>query len=267
MSDLENYLKSFEYGESISNPELWKEMDRIWNHLNLDNKRKFSSQNIGQFYAHPVWTLNGLFSEKDQISYSHREKIVDFAKMHFKTNPFINVADFGGGSGVLAKIFEMKMPQLKQIDIVEPWPSDFFLNKLREFRKINFVDDFENNNFYELIISQDVLEHVENPIEVAFECFDATKIEGIVLFANCFYPVIECHLPKNFYLRHLFKYVVTSKNLKYLGKLPGVNHVEIYQKIGPVKFDFFIKFKMALAKLCGPMLNYIVAKFYNNLLK
>jgi 2-polyprenyl-3-methyl-5-hydroxy-6-metoxy-1,4-benzoquinol methylase len=267
MTQVNNYLNLFNYGNEITNPQLWEEMDNVWDTLKLNNKIDFSNQNIGAFYAHPVWILNGLFSEIDKISLKHRENIVEFADNYFQNKKEINIADFGGGSGVLAKIFENKMSNLNKLDIIEPWPSEFFVNKLSKYKKLNFSNNFINENYYDLIIAQDVLEHVENPIETAFECINATKKHGILIFANCFYPVIKCHLPKNFYLRHLFKFVVTSKNLKYIGRVPGAEHMEIYKKIDNTSLNIITRVKIQLSKIIGPSLNYTltkIIKFKNN---
>ena len=261
MIEVEKYLNNFGFGKSIDNQELWNEMDKVWDSLNLDNRVPFSKQNIGAFYSHPVWILNGLFSENDKVSYNHRKLIVNYAKDYFKSMKDLNIADFGGGSGVLAKIFEDELNNINNLEIIEPWPSNYFVEKFKSCKKLKFSNDFQALNYYDLIVAQDVLEHVENPIDITFNCVNATKVGGLLIFANCFYPHIKCHLPQNFYLRNLFRFVITSKNLKYIGRLPGAYHIEIFQKTGIEYSKKYILFKNILAKILGPVLNFFVLIF------
>ena len=70
-------------GLSLERPSVewvWGEMDRIWYELGLNNLRKISLQNIGEFYRHPVWTMNGIFTMSDPISLRHRRAIAAFLK-------------------------------------------------------------------------------------------------------------------------------------------------------------------------------------------
>jgi len=39
-------------------------MDLVWDDYGCDNKN-LNWENIGKFYSHPVWLLNGLFIETD----------------------------------------------------------------------------------------------------------------------------------------------------------------------------------------------------------
>ena len=89
------------------------------------------------------------------------------------------------------------------IDIVEPFPSSLSSHKVQNEKKINFVKSLDKNK-YDAIVAQDVLEHIEDPIALAIEMAQAVKVGGLVIFANCFHPVIKCHLPKTFHLRHTF---------------------------------------------------------------
>ena len=83
---------------------------------------------------------------------------------------------------------------------------------------------------YDVIIAQDVLEHVEDPVGLAIALTESVKENGLIVFANCFYPVIKCHLPKTFHLRYTFRFVMEIYGLKYQGKLPGAEHVLIFKK-------------------------------------
>ena len=74
------YLKNFENKPIFSLNEMWLEMDKIWDSLHLNNRKSFRLQNIGDYYSHPVWILNGLFSIRDKESSNHRLLIASYIK-------------------------------------------------------------------------------------------------------------------------------------------------------------------------------------------
>ena len=77
----------------------WGEMDRVWHQLELDNSRPLTGQQIGKFYSHPVWLMNGVFTAIDPDSVSHRDAIARYlGKIEAKS-----IADYGGGFGELAR--------------------------------------------------------------------------------------------------------------------------------------------------------------------
>ncbi|WP_133013311.1 class I SAM-dependent methyltransferase [Marinomonas flavescens] len=203
---------------------VWAEMDRIWDDCSLDNLKPFSEQNIGSFYGHPVWIMNGLFTEKDKESKNHRKLLAAY----LNEKSLFNIADYGGGSGVLAEQIVSSISKSK-VDIVEPYATEFFKQKLSHHTNVSFVSNYSSVS-YDCIIAQDVLEHVENPVEIAFDMASHVKEGGYVIFANCFYPVIKCHLPSTFFLRHTFKKVMSKMGLTYIGSVSGVGHALIFQK-------------------------------------
>ena len=208
---------------------IWDELDRVWDAYALNNLAPFSDQDVASFYSHPVWIMNGIFTECDPISLSHREKIANY----FYQNNIMRVADYGGGSGCLASTFCKGHPEVR-VDIIEPYPALFFKKALSNLGQIRFFPKFQNQN-YEAVISQDVLEHVENPIEIAFQMASHWALGGKVIFANCFEPCIKCHLPKNFYLRYTFKVVMKAMGLTYVGHINGAQHALIFEKRGDLK--------------------------------
>lgn len=219
---------------------LWSEMDRIWDELGANNKVPLHLQQdkISDFYSHPVWIVNGIFSEQDQTSLTHRVAIAEF----IKENKLKKIADYGGGSGVLAKEILKINPGI-HLDIIEPYPFPFFVNQhhFLGLQYINKLNDFD----YDLIIAQDVLEHLDDPLKTAYNISQHVKINGYVVFANCFYPVIKCHLPKNFYLRHTFFLSMKMMGNLFLNTLTNAKHVEIYRRKDLKKLSkskiFFLK--------------------------
>jgi 2-polyprenyl-6-hydroxyphenyl methylase/3-demethylubiquinone-9 3-methyltransferase len=142
---------------------VWDEMDRIWNHFNLDNTMKLSDEDLKNFYSHPVWLMNGIFTMHDPESYEHRKSIASY----LKERDLHSIADYGGGSGILAETIVKSSPQ-SAVDIIEPFAFDAFKQRLRDYEKINYRNDFAHDN-YDVAIAQDVLEHVDNPLEVAYK--------------------------------------------------------------------------------------------------
>ena len=230
---------------------VWGEMDRVWDECGLDNQKPFSEQNIGAFYAHPVWIMNGLFTEIDSASIKHRQAIANY----YKDQDILKLADYGGGSGVLAEQVAL-IHKMASVDIVEPYASDFFIKKLSAYQSVNFVNDFGHSN-YDCVIAQDVLEHVENPIESAYEMSNHVKEYGFVIFANHFFPVIKCHLPSIFYLRYTFKYVMQEMGLVYIGRVPEAEHALVFQKKGDLNLKKALNTASKM-KFLGLFLNNII---------
>ena len=229
---------------------LWQEMDRIWDALDLENRVALQGQAIGDFYSHPVWVVNGVFSAVDPISVQHREAIASFVnRIGVK-----RVADYGGGFGELALKLHAIAPHI-HIDIVEPYPSKLGMVRMAGKTGIRFVNEFDGK--YDCVIAQDVLEHVERPLVLAAQMVQATKLGGHLIFANYFYPVIKCHLPSTFYLRHTFTWVASAMGLKFEGCVDGANHALVFRKVGNIHKYMLILF-VSIAKVVGPLLNKII---------
>ncbi|OEZ33325.1 hypothetical protein AS144_05145 [Francisella endosymbiont of Amblyomma maculatum] len=56
------------------------------------------------------------------------------------------------------------------------------------------------------------------------------KTDGYLVIANCFYPVIKCHLPQIFYLKYTLNQFAKMLGLKVIGLLED-SHATIYKKI------------------------------------
>lgn len=248
-----DYLRTL-HNDNLPDVEwLWKEMDRVWDVLKLNNKVALEKQRISDFYSHPVWVLNGVFSAVDPVSVKHRESIAAFIRgINVK-----RVADYGGGFGELALKVHDVAPDVK-IDIVEPYISKLGKARLEGHAKIDLLDNLEQH--YDCVIAQDVLEHVEYPLSLTKKLVNSTKLGGYLIFANCFCPVIKCHLPSTFYLRHTFKLVVKGMGLKFDGRVDGVPHALVFKKVGKID-DNKLTLLTLFSKLIGPFLNLIAHIF------
>lgn len=253
--EIETYLQKYNYANDLNIAELWAEMDRIWLSLGLDNSKKIESQvNIGKFYSHPVWILNGLFSALDSDSIKHRESIANYL-LSLPSSLRLRVADVGGGSGVLANSISSKLGSNALVDIIEPYPSEYFLRKNQGNAAIRYIGSGEKQA-YDVVVIQDVLEHVDDPIDMTFNSIELLKNGGHAIFASCFYPVILCHLPGTFYLRHTFKYLLNIPGLSHIGHVPGVPHALIFQKTGHVNLED-LRQRDGYAKYVGRLLNWL----------
>lgn len=217
------YLSQFNLDVPPPVEQIWLEMDKAWDSLGLSTVAQPSAQQLADFYSHPVWVLNGFFSASDPQSCAHREAI---AKAVFDLS-VRNIAEYGGGMGELAIRISRINPN-HRIDIIEPYPSDIGRHRVSQYANISYVPSL--NGRYDLVIAQDVLEHVDDPVGLAAQLSDATLVGGYLIFANCFYPVIKCHLPSTFHLRDTFNWVVKCAGLEFIGNVPGAEYASIFRK-------------------------------------
>jgi 2-polyprenyl-3-methyl-5-hydroxy-6-metoxy-1,4-benzoquinol methylase len=225
---------------------LWAEMDRVWHEQNLDNRRSLSSQSIGPYYGHPVWLTNGLFTASDPESIGHRHAIAAYL-CGFRPK---HVADFGGGFGSLARVLVRTLAETR-VDVVEPFPSRVGM-ALTDSNKVSFKRELHGP--YDAIVAQDVLEHVDDPVGLAIELASSTKQGGHLVFANCFEPHIECHLPQTFFLRHTFSFVLKGLGLTYLGSVPGAAHAQVFRRDRNLRPNGCRRME-SLSRVAGPFLN------------
>jgi trans-aconitate methyltransferase len=142
--------------------------------------------------------LNGLFTGCNAASMAHRNLITE-AIATLKSQ---SVLDFGGGFGTLARLLAKALPQA-DIRICEPYPPRYGIESCQPFPNIRFVPELSAQSV-DVLVSTDVLEHVPDPIALLAAMVDAVRPGGHLLIANCFYPVILCHLPCTFHLRYSF---------------------------------------------------------------
>lgn len=180
--------------------ELWQLMDETWMEIGCNPKKM--DHRIEKFYKHPVWIINGLFSETDYQSVQFRKTFTKWIKeQHPK-----RVADFGGGFGTLASLIGKELPNT-QIEIIDPHPNPA-VKKYRSFKNVKFAKRFTGK--YDLIIATDVFEHLSDPITDLKKTGKYLHKGGWYLIANLFEPVIKCHLPQHFHLRATWDYIMKA---------------------------------------------------------
>ncbi|QPN65915.1 bifunctional 2-polyprenyl-6-hydroxyphenol methylase/3-demethylubiquinol 3-O-methyltransferase UbiG [Synechococcus sp. CBW1006] len=164
-----------------------------------------------------------MYIEQHAVSMEHRQAIT-IAVAELRP---LKVVDFGGGFGTLARLLASALPQ-SAIEICEPYPPRHGIESCKPFANISFVPEL-NRQSVDVLVSTDVLEHVQDPIALLAAMVDAVRPGGHLLIANCFFPVIACHLPCTFHLRFSFNAFCRALGLKVLGPCEG-SHATIYRR-------------------------------------
>jgi hypothetical protein len=203
--------------------DIWQLMDEVWDKLGCDNKN-INWEKINEFYKHPIWILNGIFTEYDPASIHNRQAIADWVFLN--QHKISSCLDYGGGFGSLSRLVSDNSSEIS-IDIYEPHPTTVALSKSEKYYKVNYIDTIEKH--YDLLVSTDVLEHVPDPLKLLSEMVEYTNFEGYMILANCFYPDIKCHLPVTFHLRFTFNFFTKMMGLRSLGRCNNT-YAFLYQK-------------------------------------
>jgi hypothetical protein len=185
-------LEVFEQCDGYPNlQQLWQLMDVPWQELGCDPSHL--DERVSAYYNHPVWLLNGLFIEQDPQSLGYREAFTKWAAAKCPAR----VADYGGGFGGLARLLGTALPEA-EVEVVEPHPHPAAIALAAKTPNVRYVSELSGS--YDLLIATDVFEHVPDPIGLATTNASHLRIGGTYLMANCFDPVILCHLPQLFHL-------------------------------------------------------------------
>lgn len=196
-NELEKYLKKFDEKKPLSVEDIWKIMNQVWDDMGLDNKN-YNSEQLSKYYSRPVWFLNGLFVEIDQESINNRKSITGY----FKNKENLKILDYGGGFGTLAKEIAKITPSSK-VGIYKPYASKYAYENIQEFKNIKIVNNLKEN-YYNVLVNTDILEHVKKPIELIAIYNKCLRKGGMLISHWNFTPCIRCHLPKHFHLRYTF---------------------------------------------------------------
>jgi len=206
--------------------QIWDLLDEQWRAHNCS--QDVQDEKIMEFYRHPVWILNGLFVDQDPESISNRKL---FAKAVIKKSPK-RVLDFGGGFGGLARIISRIDSEIK-IDIFDEFPFSIGESILKNYQNIDYVHEIKEK--YDVIIATDVLEHLFDPIGVVHSSSQYLNFGGTYLIANCFFPVILCHIPSTFHLEYSFDIIMqklgfdTGRTVLYGKEYVRINNGDLGQ--------------------------------------
>jgi len=141
------------------------------------------------------------------------------------------------------------------MDIYKPHPSEFGLKRVAEFENIHIIDKLESG--YDCLVSTDVLEHVPDPLNDFASMIKSVKVDGYLVVANCFSPVIKCHLPQTFHLNYTFNQFSKMMGLEVVGLLEG-SHATIYKKVEEKEPNWTkIRFFEKLSKVVFPVIEFL----------
>jgi len=213
------YLSQFP--ELISIEELWAEMDRVWLDCLRKYEFKFTDSFFAEYYTHPVWCLNSVFSSVDPASVQNREALIKaISSLQVKT-----ISDMGGGYGVFLQMLKQECPELRTI-LCEPYldkqiESELAKKHIDVSREVPLGAD--------AYVFIDVLEHLVEPLSYLQGILKMARVNTYFIFGNCFYPVIKCHLPSTFYLRHTVPLASRLMGLTYVGNVKDAEYMQIYK--------------------------------------
>jgi SAM-dependent methyltransferase len=205
-------------------------MDQAWDRCSCDNHHP-DPDRLASFYRNPVWLLNGMFIEQHAVSMGHRQAITTAVAALAPER----VLDFGGGFGTLARLLATALPK-SEVAICEPYPPRHGIESCKPFANIHFVSELTSQSV-DVLVSTDVLEHVPDPLALLAAMVDAVRPGGHLLIANCFYPVIACHLTSTFHLRYSFDAFCQALGLEVLGPCEG-SHATIYRRAEVLQPDW-----------------------------
>lgn len=210
------------FGGYPSLEQLWQLMDEPWEALGCSTSHM--DDRVTAFYRHPVWMLNGLFIEQDPESLDHRRAFTDWVVQQAPHR----VADFGGGFGGLARFIGQALPNAL-VEVVEPHPRSVAVAMAANTPNVRFVPELTGE--YDVLIATDVFEHVPDPLGLCAETASHLKVGGQYLIANCFAPVIKCHLPQLFYFEYGWDAAMQAMGLMHG---PRVQYGHAYRRTGPL---------------------------------
>jgi 2-polyprenyl-6-hydroxyphenyl methylase/3-demethylubiquinone-9 3-methyltransferase len=118
-----------------------------------------------------------------------------------------SVLDFGGGFGTLARMVADSNPTCF-VDIWDPFPLRHGMEVCRPYPNIRFVSSPPDNS-YDALVCTDVVGHVHDPLSLLSKMVNKVRLGGTLVIYNCFFRVIQCHLPNTFHFRYTF--LITHK--------------------------------------------------------
>lgn len=240
------FLAPFAERSLPSLEEMWAQLDAVWHTMNLDTDCTDAA--LAAYYSHPVWLLNGLYTAVDPASVAHRRAIARW----LAARGLKRVGDFGGGLGELARAIAGVTPEAC-VDVIEPHASALARRRTADLSSVRWCDDFDGE--YDAVVAQDVLEHVADPVGTAAALIETLRPGGIAIFANCFLPVIQCHLAETFHLRHTFGFVIRPLGVAFCGRIPGAEHVHAYIRLDDAAVLSRARSREAIVRRIGPALN------------
>lgn len=208
--------------EPITVERMWALTDEAWESCGASVDRLDSAE-VAAFYRHPVWLVNGVFADVHGESRSHREALARWVAGSGRRR----IVDFGGGYGALARRLAARVPEA-EIRVVDPFPSALSVAGCAAFPQIRYVPEVVEPA--EILIAQDVLEHVADPVRLAARLVQHTLPGGYLVFANHFQPSIKCHVPSTFHLERTFPRLMALLGCTFRTRVAGCEHALVFER-------------------------------------
>jgi SAM-dependent methyltransferase len=234
-------------GRNIGLQDLYRLMDEVWLACGCD-ANYYDEAKYNSFYRHPIWLLNGIFIEQHGESLDHRSAIAEA----IRAKESAKVLDFGGGFGTLARMIATAHPECI-VDIWDPFPPQHGIEACAAYPGISFVSS-PRDNAYDALVCTDVLEHVHDPLALLADMVRKVKVGGVLIIYNCFYRVIQCHLPCTFHLLYTFDEFCLLIGLRVEAKTSD-NHATIYIKEAEIEPDWHLIRKLEKASILSHHIN------------
>tara|TARA_B100001750_G_C15423047_1_gene553981 strand:- start:397 stop:1131 length:735 start_codon:yes stop_codon:yes gene_type:complete len=138
-----------------------------------------------------------------------REIIRSVVKKNFSNgDKKINILDFGAGSGTNIQMLN----SFGNVYVYEKNKkiSDFLKEKFKSSENIKIVEDFNNKDFFDLIVVADVIEHIKEDKLVLNQLSNSLKKNGKLLLTAPAYQFLFSN--KDVTLHHYRRYTKTSLN-------------------------------------------------------
>ena len=199
--------------------ELYSLLDKAWDEAPLQD-----DDGLKRYYEHPVWFLNAKYEETHEASITHRCIAVRLAQKYSPRKAL----DRGGGYGLLLRIAHDALPNtffdLQDVINVETLPDE-----LKKSERVRVVATPEP--LYDAVWSIEVFEHLSDPLREAYDLNHILKVGGTLITSYSFYPMIKCHLRKNFHFRHVFHRILPLLGYRLVGfDRPGIT-IWVFEKI------------------------------------
>lgn len=229
------------YGIKIISVDEFRRMDQLLKVIIISsNEREISLQltdlNIYNFVCGSQIDFGGGEDYYDDDYFKWQRQIGEFgakvkARLFMKyIKPNMSVLEFGSGGGFLLK--ELQMEKSLGIEINDVARKFALSLGVESVKNISDVDD----EFADIIISNSVLEHVENPLECLRELYKKLKPKGKIVF---YVPNESCdtEYSRSEINNHLYTW--NCLNIGNLFKAAGffVYSVEKIQEIWPIHYQ------------------------------
>jgi hypothetical protein len=116
-----------------------------------------------------------------------------------------------------------------EVHVVEPHPHAVALSLAGSTSNVRYVPELSGT--YDVLIATDVFEHVPDPLAMIVNTAEHLRLGGTYLIANCFWPVIRCHLPSTFHFRWSWDAAMAALNLQ---PAEIVSYGRAYKRTGPL---------------------------------